>query len=320
MRDYSPDVTMKSLDVGVVDFQGTPHSGLEDLTRIGREIKGRVRAEIGDWTRRNVGIGTNRFLAKVAAGLHKPDGLDAVWWRNLAEVYSALELEDLTGIASRFGARLRACGINTPLEFLGASEDVLRKLVFRGIWGLHWYRRLRGYEVDVYKTRMGMVGRQWVVGRQTNDGEFLRSCLHYLTETVGMKLRSKGRGARGVCVWMYDNERGRFREKRMYDSACYTDAEIWRRVEELFERRPAWFKPKIMGVYLYQLESSTRDQLSLLSDAVRVDDLTLAVDGLNDRYGIFTVHAAESLEGTRNIKQKIPFGGTEYFDLLLKRR
>ncbi len=319
MQDYTPDCKMKSIDEGILDFHGTPLAGVEELTRVGREIKRRVREEIGDYTRINVGIGTNRFLAKVAAGLHKPDGLDAIWWRNLEEVYSGLELEDLTGIAARFGYRLRSCGINTPLEFLAAREDVLRRMVFKGIVGTYWYRRLRGFEIDDYKTRLGMVGRQWVVGRRTSDADYLRSCLHYLTETVGLKLRSKGCGARGVCVWMGSYGGEGFHEKKMYGTACYTDRDIWRRVEELFERRPKGYVPKIMGVYLYRLEASGRDQLSLLENTARDDVFTEAVDGLNERYGIFTVHAADSLVGTTQIRQKIPFGGTEYFDLLLKR-
>ena len=43
------------------------------------------------------------------------------------------------------------------------------------------------------------------------------------------------------------------------------------------------------------------------------------MDEINDFYGAFTVHTATTLAGKKVIKQKIPFGGTEYFDLLLKR-
>jgi len=47
--------------------------------------------------------------------------------------------------------------------------------------------------------------------------------------------------------------------------------------------------------------------------------LAPAVDEINERYGRFMIHAANSLEGKRTVKQKIPFGGTKYFELLLKR-
>jgi hypothetical protein len=74
-----------------------------------------------------------------------------------------------------------------------------------------------------------------------------------------------------------------------------------------------------MGMYLYQLEPSKKSQLSLLDDIAKAGDLTQAVDEINDFYGNFTVFSADTLTGTRNVKQKIPFGGTEYFELLLKR-
>ena len=57
----------------------------------------------------------------------------------------------------------------------------------------------------------------------------------------------------------------------------------------------------------------------MFEDVAKAGDLTKAVDEINDFYGAFTVHMATTLEGKGVIKQKIPFGGTEYFELLLKR-
>jgi len=76
---------------------------------------------------------------------------------------------------------------------------------------------------------------------------------------------------------------------------------------------------KTMGVYLYKFTPSLRSQLSILDDVTKADYLTKAVDEINDFYGSFTVLPADTLTGKKTVKQKIPFGGTEYFDLLLKR-
>jgi DNA polymerase-4 len=81
MNDYSPDVVMKSIDEGVMDFKGMKSK--RPLIDIGYEIKKRLRDEIGCAMRCNVGIGPSRFLAKTAAGLHKPDGLDVIDSSNL---------------------------------------------------------------------------------------------------------------------------------------------------------------------------------------------------------------------------------------------
>ena len=58
--------------------------------------------------------------------------------------------------------------------------------------------------------------------------------------------------------------------------------------------------------------------MDLFGQETRTRQLTDALDEINDFYGTFTVYSADTLEGTRHIKQKIPVGGTEYFELLLK--
>ena len=319
MKRYSPNVRMKSIDEGVIDFHGIKGIDNSKLIRIGLEIKQRMKSEVGPWMRLNVGIGPNRFLAKMAASLHKPDGLDLIDHRNVVQMYRQLELEDLTGIADAYGARLRAHGIFTPLQFLEANDELLRRRVFKSIHGLHWHQRLRGYEVDDYETSLGMVGRQWMVKNPTNDDAFLRSCLHYLTETVGMKLRYRNVEARGVCVWMSFSRGGGWKDKRMYRTTFYTNQDIWERVSRLFDQRPKHMVVNCLGIYLYELTPSTKSQLSMFDDVTKASFLTKAVDEINDFYGTFTVFSADTLTGTQNVKQKIPFGGTEYFELLLKR-
>ena len=321
LQDYSPKIKMKSIDEAVVDFHGTyairKGRSLED---IGYEIKERVRKEIGDYMKINVGIAPNWFLAKTAAGLNKPNGLDRIDHKNLLKVYENLELQDLTGIADAYGSRLRAYGINTPMDFLNASEDLLRRNVFKSINGYYWWLRLRGFEIDDNPTKLGMVGRQWVVKNPTNNEEYLRSCLHFLTETVGMKLRFRSVEARGVCVWLSFQAGGGFTDKRMYKTSVFTNADIWERVSRIFEKRPKHMVVRTMGIYLYQIEPSKRSQLSMFDDISKAGDLSKAIDEINDFYGAFTIYAADTLTGTKNVKQKIPFGGTEYFDLLLKRQ
>jgi DNA polymerase-4 len=320
MGDYSDNIKMKSIDEGLIDFHGTePIRKGRSLEDIGYEIKERVYDSMGKYMRINVGIGPNRFLAKTAAGLHKPNGLDTISYKNLVEVYQSMKLEEISGIADGYGARLRAHGISTPIEFLRANESVLRRQVFKSINGIHWYKRLRGFEVDDVTTSLGMVGRQWVVKNPSNDDDYLRSCLHFLTETTGMKLRYRGVEARGVCVWVAFNTGGGWSDKRKYKTSFFTNQDIWERVSRLFEHRPKHMVVRTMGLYVYGIEPSKKSQLALFDDVEKKEYLTKATDEINDFYGSFTVHSADTLLGTRHVKQKIPFGGTEYFELLLKR-
>jgi DNA polymerase IV len=319
MKDYSPKIKMKSIDEGIIDFHGMePVLNGRSLVDIGYEIKQRVKNEIGDWMKINVGIGPNRFLAKQAAGWHKPDGLDVIDHHNLKQYYKEMKLTDLSGIADRNEARLNSCDIFSPLQFLAASEYTLKKRVFRSINGTYWHRRLRGWEIDEYDTKLGMVGRQWVVKDPTHKSDYLLPCLAFLCETAGVKLRFRNVEARGICVWATLQNGEFFRLKRMYKSTFFTNQEVYRRAMELFNQRPSGATVTTIGIYCYGLEPSSKSQLSMFEDIAKIGDLTKAMDEINEFYGKMTLHMATTLEGKKIIKQKIPFGGTEYFELLLQ--
>src|SRR4051794_8880237 len=119
-KDYSPDVTPKSIDEAVIDLTDTLCLFKGTVEDIGRQIKRRFRTEIGEWMVCSIGVGTNRFLAKLAASLHKPDGLDVIDYTCVLDVYRQVKLLDLSGINTRYQARLNAYRIFTPEEFYRA--------------------------------------------------------------------------------------------------------------------------------------------------------------------------------------------------------
>lgn len=320
MKSYSPNVVMKSIDEGIIDFHGTLGTiHKKSLRDIGMEIKQRLHDEIGSWMKINVGIGPNRFLAKTAASLHKPDGLDEIDHRNLKDVYASLKLTDLTGIARHYEARLNAAGIFTPIDFLNASSDKLKRLVFHSVVGEDWYQRLRGYEVDDEPTNLGQVGRQFVLDKRTSEDSFILPRFQYLCETTGTKLRYNNVDARGVLVWLVLASGEYWQARKMFKSTFYTDREVYMRALYLFNQRPK-VPVTTIGVTCYKLTPTKRSQPSLLEEVNKEEWLTQAVDEINERFGLFSVHSLNSLEGKTIVRQKIPaFGGSRYFELLLKR-
>jgi len=320
MQDYSPKIQMKSIDEGIIDFHGTRENvNTRSLEEIGREIKLRLKLDVGSWMKCNIGIGPNRFLAKLAAGLHKPDGMDRIDHRNLRAVLQGLKLTDLPGIAEHYEARLNAAGIMTPVDFLDASSDTLRRFVFHSINGEHWYNRLHGWEPDDIETRLSNVGRQFVMDKATADDAVLLPRFHYLCQTTGMKLRFRGVDARGICVWADFQNGESFMNRKMFRSAFYTDQEVYRRALYLFNQRPKHMIVTRVGVTCYMLTPSARAQVSLLEDVNKAEWLTTAIDDINEKYGSFTISYGTALEGKNIVKQKIPFGSTQYFELLLSR-
>jgi DNA polymerase-4 len=320
MRSYSPNFGMKSIDEGIIDFHGTrANVNKRPLAVIGHEIKQRLRGEVGSWMKCNIGIAPNRFLAKTAAGLHKPDGLDVITHKNLRRTLSAMELTDLTGIAERNQARLNSAGILTPLQFLDAPSDVLVSKVFRSVCGEDWHKRLRGWEVDDIEYDTKTVGRQFVMDEWQPSEETLLSRLSHLCETTAMKLRYRKLAARGIYVYLLYANGDVWYERQMFKTPVTSGADVYRRALLLFNRRPRGDWVRVMSVSCYRVEPANTNQMSLLEEINKEAWLSEAIDTINNQYGEFTITYASSLAAKGFIKQKIPFGTTRYFELLCNR-
>jgi len=313
MKRYSAHITMKSIDEGVIDFhQTTDAIRGRDLIDIGYEMKQALRDEIGIAMRCNVGIAPNRFLAKTAASLHKPDGLDVIDHTNLRQTLETLKLTELTGIAGRNEARLNAVGIYTPLEFLDADVATLRKIVFKSVLGEQWHQRLRGWEVDDVFYDVKTVGRQYVLESRDLSRQQVLQRLHHLCESVGHRMRSQNKVARGVLVYAKTEDRGYWHQRRMCPLPFFSNQAIYAQAALLFASLPDC-QIREIGVSCYQLEDGVNDQLSLFGDQLaREQQVTDAIDEINKRFGDRTIHAADTLGTGIYVKQKVPFGSTRY--------
>ena len=313
MQDYSADVVMKSIDEGVIDFTAAPpHIKTRDRAAIGHEIKHRLLTEVGDYMRCNVGIASNRFLAKLAAELHKPDGLDEITPENQRAIFATLKLTDLPGINTRMGRRLNAVNIYTPLQLLDADEQTLVKLVCKSIDGAKWYRRLRGIEVDDCLSDIKSVGRQYVMESSKLSREETRARILHLSEDVGYRLRSKNLYARGVYVWLYGYDDIYYHKSTILQTAINTDQDICRAASQLFEQLPS--PARVIGVTLYKLQKQADAQLTFYQNQIdRAEHVCAAIDKINYRFGARKIHSAAS-HGTEQVKTKIPFGSTRYLD------
>lgn len=312
MQDYSAHVRMKSIDEGVIDFHEAPESvRSRDMEEIGQEIKTRLREEIGDYMRCNIGIAPNRFLAKTAAGLHKPDGMDVITADNLRQTLEGLKLQALTGIAHRNERRLNMVGIDSPLEFLDASVESLRDVVFKSVVGEWWHQRLRGWEVDDKDFPVRRVGRQYVLERNGLNFEQIIQRLHHLCESVGERMRSQGLAARGVYVYAKTKDRSYWHRSYVAVLPFYSNQAIFNLAQILFQ--PSSGSIKEIGVHCYKLEPRVENQLSLFGDELaREQNITQLTDSINARFGERTIHAANTLGTGIYVKQKIPFGSTRY--------
>lgn len=313
LLNYTDNVTPKSVDEFVIDFRGSRavQRGL-DLKDIGMSIKREVSDALGEYVTVNVGIGSNRFLAKVAAGLNKPDGLDVINGNNLRDTYAKLELLDLPGINVRYRARLNLEGIFTPLQFLDAPVQLLKGPVFKSIVGYYWFLRLRGHEIDAIDFGRKSFGHQYALGDKTRDPEKLSRLLMKLCDKTSRRLRKGGYEAWGVHLWLNFENRMYWSQGKSSKAPIYSTQDVFLRARRLLGQATLPARVTNMGVTVFNLQPSNPVQMGLFDDT-RLDTRSLAhaQDIVNDRYGEFTLIPATMANMQDTILKRVAFGSVK---------
>jgi DNA polymerase-4 len=330
LSEYSSDISPKSIDEFVLDMENSPvlkkkkheirntkqirsskiaslKPRISDAERqlhnqamlqIGHEIKQKIRESLGEYVTVNIGISTNKFLAKYAAGFGKPDGMTLIDHTNLEQYYKDQILVDLPGINIKFRARLRAEGIYTPLDFLEADLDTLKKRVFKSINGYHWYMRLRGYETDTVEFSRKSIGHQHALSNKTTDMAELERLLMKLCEKTGRRLRKNNLYATGIHLYlgfvsdmpMHDgpssfenmpNIRSWHHGERVF-YRLYSTLDIYKAAKKLLHQAKIPARVKIMSVNVFKLADWSPEQLSIF-DTVQGPSLYSKESGKKDR-------------------------------------
>ncbi|KKR72240.1 MAG: DNA-directed DNA polymerase [Candidatus Roizmanbacteria bacterium GW2011_GWB1_40_7] len=307
-QEYTPLVSPLSIDEMVLNFSPVGKIQEKTLVELGREIKQRIKYEIGDWMRCNVGISLSRFLAKVAAGLHKPDGLDVIAKRDIPEIFKSLTLIDLPGINIRYQARLNAADIFTPLDLYNASALKLKKQAFRSINGYYWYARMRGIEVDGVDWQRKSYGQDYALQKKTDDPKEIEKLLMKLCEKMGRRLRRAGYGAQGIHVGCLYADHTYWNHGRKLSHVMYTTKDLFSEaLRNLKEQTEKKVLIKLM-VRCFDLLPGVSSQISLFDRENKQGKVADALDILNDKYGEFTVVPALMMDMNDTVLDRIAFG------------
>ena len=312
LEEYTDRITAKSIDEFALELDDSlAYRSGKTMEQIGYEIKQRIHEVVGEAVFCNVGIGPNRFLAKLAAGLHKPDGLDVIDAANIREIYGSLHLVDLPGINTRYSARLKLAGINNPLDILEATEQKLR-FVFGGIVGTYWWLRIRGYEIDNMPSKQQQIGHQYALPKPHTYPE-LRAIVYKLAEKTGRRLRASEQCAFGIHLGLRFKDYTRWHVSHRLSDALVSSHDIYVAVMRLLENEAPEGRGKVtlLDLGVASLLPLRPEQLSFFADGRAVSAqriLADALDEVNNRYGEYTLQPATMLGTEKDAKDAISFG------------
>jgi DNA polymerase-4 len=309
LLEYTDNVVAKSIDEFVLDLEGFPALKI-GLHAVGREIKARIRGEIGDALTVSIGIAPNRFLAKTAAGLRKPDGLDEINSGNYRTIYANMKLTDLCGIKTANTLRLHSQEIYSVLDFFEADAKRC-KSAFKSILGFYWYARLRGWEIDGEEWGRKSFGNSFALPQALKTPEELAPILAKLIEKTGQRMRKGNHACYGVHVAVLYRSGAHWHKGVRSQRALLDSRDIYQSAYRLLCGSPYREGVAILAESVFDLTDAGARQLDLFSDVDKTVRLVSAVDAINARHGDFVITPARMLSTAGLVPDRISFGSVK---------
>lgn len=315
LSTYTNDFSAKSIDEFVLNLEGYP-AFKKGMHKIAKQIKHEIKKNIGEWLTVSVGIAPNRFLAKTASGLRKPDGLDEINKDNFSQVYVRLKLTDLTGIAAKNAARLSSVGINSVTGFYEAPLWRI-KAAFASVTGYYWYLRLRGWQIDDVEFARKSFGNSYALPKPTKEPEELAPILTKLVEKTGYRLRKAGYKARGVHLALSYRDRSFWHKGASFPKDLFSSRDIYKKAYRMLLACPYRKPVREISVSCFKLTNVKKIQLDLFEDVGKSASLERARDLINERWGKFVITPARMYEAKDAVPDRIAFGAVKELEEII---
>jgi DNA polymerase IV len=159
--------------------------------QIALSIKAGMADNLGPWVRCSIGIAANRYLAKVATDIQKPDGLTVLMPDDVERRLMELKPRDLPGIGASMERRLQLAGIFTMPQ-LWALDRRAMKNIWGGIVGERMWYQLRGYDLPDLATKRRSIGHSHVLAPALRPPIFAINVARRLTLKACSRMRRMG--------------------------------------------------------------------------------------------------------------------------------
>jgi DNA polymerase IV len=285
-EDTTPLVEGLSIDEAFLDVRGMERiSGTpaEIAVRLRRAVRERVGLPI------TVGVARTKFLAKVASGVAKPDGLLVVPPDRELAFLHPLPIEALWGVGRITASKLHDRGITTVGEVAELDETALVSLLGRAAGRhLHALAHNRDPRPVQVGRRRGSIGSQRALGRSPRPPEAIDAVLVALVDRVTRRMRAAGRIGRTVVLRLrFDDFSRATRSHTLPHATAHTETILATARWLLMTAMPVIERQGItlVGVAVGNLEGDGVVQLALPLDRHSGGALDAALDSVRERFG-----------------------------------
>lgn len=279
---YSPDIEQISIDEAFLDIS-TSFKLFGSPEKLALDIKRRIRVELG--LTASIGIAPNKFVAKIASDVQKPDGLVIVEEAEVDAFLGPLAISRLWGVGKKTLPRLQQLGIQTIGDLARFSRDELVKKF--GQTGLHFHRLAHGIDARAVAATAAAksISREVTFDSDSDDDVAIRSTLNYLCNELARDMRRHSYRGRTVTLKIRLADFTTYTRSRTLNSFVNHFDDLCKNIDELYSNFGRQSRVRLIGVAVSGLEKG-EGQLELFAGApdpsARVDAV---MDEIREKFG-----------------------------------
>ena len=295
----TPLVEPLSLDEAFLDVTGSIGL-LGSPVEIGKRIQEEIRRELQLVA--SVGVAPNKFLAKIASDLEKPNGFVVVTADGVQEFLDSLSVTRLWGVGRVSNRVLERLGIHTIGQLRRLPLDVLRECL--GSSGEHLWQLAHGIDNRpvIPDREAKSISHETTFEVDVSDGSILRACLLELTEQVARRVRKHNLQARTVHLKIrFADFRTITRSQTLSEPTNLTN-EFWQTGLKLLQTRVPTGQPiRLLGMGVSGLDTTGKVQQGLFDaeERRRQRSLDVVTDQIKSRYGNASIGRAAGIRKDR---------------------
>lgn len=308
LEDYSPDIEQYSIDEAFVDM-----TGMQNLfgppIEVAHKIKDRIHTELGFTV--NIGISSNKLLAKMASDFKKPNLVHTLFPEEVPAKMWPLPVSDLFFVGRQSTKRLHSLGIFTIGDLAHTDKKVIHDNL-KGHGDLIWeFANGIGDSMDDVANKNRKPANKGYSNETTLafdviDPALAKEILLSLTETVATRVRADKSYISVVSVYFVDNEFRHTSKQMTLDSATNVTNEIYHHVCLLFDQLWNGTPIRLLGVQTSRATTESLRQYSLFEtrDVEKLSKLDAAIDKIRGKYGENSVQRASFVKAEARKEEK----------------
>ena len=283
LTNYSPLVELASIDEAYIDLTGTEKL-FGEPTKTAMEIKLRIRDEIG--LTASVGVAPNKFLAKMASEVGKPDGFIVITPDKVREFLDPMPIEALWGIGPKSAEHIRKLGVHKVADLLPFDSETLKSMF--GKAGQILYNLVRGIDempVEPYSPRKS-ISIERTFSQDLSRWETIRKALLALADKLAERMMHEKIVGRTITVRIRYHDFSTITRSKTSETPTCSPRKIYSEATKLVNPEVKGRKIRLLGIGMSNLSKASHKILSLFdSEYERDEKLLQAILKIKDKFG-----------------------------------